>query len=250
MNSSATSTENINANQIIKVIELRNYLIKPGKRDDFINYFETNFIQSQNQLGGHILGQYRIKNADDNFFWIRGFHDMPSRNKFLNDFYYSSFWIERRNIPNSMLLNNDNVYLLKPLNIIHSSDTSINSNWFGIDKGIAVVDFYASNTKLDKFIEFVQKKYSIVLKKTGIQNTSFWTSELSPNEFTVLPVFQNKDLMVQITFYKNELEYENKMKGVEAAMNDDLKLEMTDLITIKSKMIVYPTEKSFKIKGN
>ena len=80
---------NLNANQNIKVLELRNYLVRYGRRDEFINLFEENFVQSQNILGGYILGQYRIKGADDNFFWIRGFRDMPARYKFLNDFYIS-----------------------------------------------------------------------------------------------------------------------------------------------------------------
>lgn len=78
--------QNQGANQNIKVIELRNYLVRHGRRDEFINLFEENFVGSQNILGGHILGQYRVKGADDNFFWIRGFKDMPARYKFLKRF--------------------------------------------------------------------------------------------------------------------------------------------------------------------
>lgn len=245
---------NLNANQNIKVIELRDYLIKSGRRDEFINLFEENFTRSQNVLGGYTLGQYRVKGAGDNFFWIRGFKDMPARNKFLNDFYYGSpVWKQHKSAANSMLLNNDNVHLLKPLNLkdgSNNAESGFNSNWFGQEKGVAVVDFYTSNTKLGKLIEFVKKKYVAILHTSKIENTSFWTSETAPNDFTALPVFQDKNLLVQITFYKNELEYQIKMKDAAARMDDELKSEMADLVTIKNTLIIYPTEKSFLLPKN
>ncbi len=243
---------NAAANQNIKVLELRNYLVRQGRRDEFINLFEENFVQSQNILGGYILGQYRIKDAGDNFFWIRGFKDMSARYKFLNDFYSRSpSWKQHKSEANSMLLNNDNVYLLKPLNLKDNSNDaefSFNTNWFGQEKGVAVVDFYTSNTKREKLIEFVRKKYSAILNASKIENASFWMSETTPNDFTGLPVFQDKNLLVQITFYKNESEYQNKMKEVDSKMNDELKSEWADLVTIKNTLIIFPTEKSFSLK--
>lgn len=234
----------MNANQNIKVIELRNYVIKPGQRDRFIDYFEENFIQSQNIIGGYTLGQFRVKGADDNFFWIRGFHDMDSRDKFLNDFYYGPFWKQHKSVPNSMLVNNDNVHLLKPLNISNNSQDSavgFNSNWFGKEKGIAVVDYYIANQKLDKLIVFFKTNYTSLLKAVGIGNISLWVSETIPNNFTVLPVFQDKNLLVGITFYKDELEYQSKMKEVETRMSEEVKSEMQDIVTIKTTLLLYPT---------
>lgn len=239
------------ANQNIKVIELRNYLVRHGRRDEFINLFEENFVESQNILGGYILGQYRVKGADDNFFWIRGFRDMTARYKYLNDFYFGSpVWKRHKAEANSLLLNNDNVYLLQPLDLDGSTNAefTFNTNWFGQAKGVAVVDFYISNTKRDKLIEFVKKKYAAILEVSKIKNASFWTSETTANDFTGLPVFQDKNLLVQITFYKNESEYQSKMKNADAKMNDELKTEWADLVTIKNTLIIYPTEKSFSVK--
>jgi hypothetical protein len=246
------AARNLNVNQNIKVIELRNYLVRRGRRDEFINLFEENFVQSQNLLGGYILGQYRVKGADDNFFWIRGFKDMPARNKFLNDFYFGSpAWKQHKSEANSMLLNNDNVYLLKPLNLKEGSNDaefSFNTNWFGQEKGVVVIDFYTSNTKRDKLIDFVKKKYAAILNASKIETASFWTSETTPNDFTGLPVFQDKNLLVQITFYKDEFEYQTKLKNADSKMNDELRSEMADLVTIKNTLIIYPTEKSFLLR--
>ena len=243
---------NLSANQNIKVIELRNYVVRQGRRDEFINLFEENFTRSQNILGGYTLGQYRVKGAENNFFWIRGFKDMTARHKFLNDFYYGSpAWKQHKSAANSMLLNNDNVHLLKPLNLKDGSndaEPNFNTNWFGQEKGVAVVDFYTSNTKREKLIEFVKKKYAAILSRFGIENTSFWTSETTVNEFPALPVFQDKNLLVQITFYKNESEYQTRMKDMDSGMNDELKSEMADLVTVKNTLVIYPTEKSFSLR--
>ncbi len=242
------SIRSLNGKQTLKVIELRNYVIKPAQRDRFIDFFEDNFIQSQNALGGHTLGQFRVKGADDNFFWIRGFHDMASRNKFLNDFYSGSVWKQHRSVANSMLVNNDNVHLLKPLAISnnpHDYATDFNSNWFGKEKGITVVDYYIANQKLDKLIDFFKAHYIPILKNSGIEDISFWISETSPNDFTPLPVFQDKNLLASISFYKNELEYQSKIKQAEAHMSENQRNEMLDIITMRNTLIIYPTEKSF-----
>ncbi len=244
--------QNLSANQNIKVIELRNYLLKPGQRENFINLFEAKFINPQQQVGSYTLGQYKVKGAENNFFWIRGFKDMASRNKALNEFYYGITWKQNRSEANSMIVNNDNVYLLKPLNIkgsTNKNEVRFNTNWFGKQKGIGVIDFYISNTKLDRLVEFVKKQYTAILSNTGIEKTSFWVSETTPNDFAGLPVFQDKNLLVQITFYKDESEYQTKMKVVDSKMNDEQKSDMADLVTLKNTLIVYPTEKSFSLPG-
>jgi len=194
------------------------------------------------------LGQYKIKGAEDNFFWIRGFRDMGLRKKALNEFYHGIVWKQNRTAANSMIVNNDNVNLLKPLNVKDNSNEtefSFNTNWFLKEKGIAVVDFYTSNTKLDKLIEFVKKRYFPILVSVGVDNTSFWVSETSLNDFAVLPVFQDKNLLVQITFYKDELEYQTKMKFVDSKMSEEQKIDMGDLVTLKKTLIVYPTKNRF-----
>jgi len=217
----------------ISVLEIRNYLIKPGKRDAFINYFEDNFIEAQNKLGGYVLGQFRVKNAEDNFCWFRGYTDMASRSKYLPAFYYSDYWKQRRPVANSMLLNNDNVYLLKPL----EPGKSIPCSKFRNGKDLVVVDLYTANGKLDKLINVFFKKYGPVLQSADY---TAWVSELTENDFPALPVFQDRNLFVTITFYKNESEYIEKAKQMDQLTDD----ELHDIITIKNTWILYPTERS------
>lgn len=221
------------------VIELRNYLIKPHMREAFIEYFERHFIQSQNEIGGQILGQYKVKDARDQFFWIRGFSDMSGRNKFLNDFYHGPFWQQHKATANSMLLNNDNVHLLKPLNFAAGSGASFDLSWFRQEKGIAVIDYYIANQKLDKLFGFVHKEYLSLLTAAGIDKTSFWISETATNEFTALPVFQDTNL-IQISFYADEAEYAAKLKVLDTLITPELRIEMADIVTSKTTQILVP----------
>jgi len=70
----------------IRVLELRNYLLQPGRTLDFIRYFEEQFLRSQRDEGMHVLGQFELEGEPDRFVWIRGFEDMPSRLRGLTGF--------------------------------------------------------------------------------------------------------------------------------------------------------------------
>jgi hypothetical protein len=231
----------------IGVIELRNYVIKHGLRDTFINYFEENFIEPQEALKGYLSGQYRVKGAKDNFCWIRGFKDMKARSSFLPAFYYGPVWKQHTTLANSMLANNDNVYLLQPLSLSGDSLTvakSLNRSALYPGRAIVVVDFYIANTKLDLLLRLFAKKYLQLMRESGVQKITLWTSVLQENDFPRLPVFQDKNLLVTISFYRNELDYKETMKKIESKITEELKSTLQDLITIKQTMFLYPTEKT------
>jgi hypothetical protein len=69
------------------VIELRQYTMKPGRRDDLIAMFEERFIETQEAQGIHVLGQFRDRDRPNYFVWMRGFADMPARAAGLDGFY-------------------------------------------------------------------------------------------------------------------------------------------------------------------
>ena len=244
----STANDKLAANKAISVLELRNYLTKEGQRDKFIDYFENNFTDAQSAKGGYILGLSRVKDADNNFLWMRGYQDMAARSKYLPEFYYSDYWKQRRNKANDMLVNNDNVYLLKPLNFSDvPKNTVVNSNEFGKSKRLIVVDYYFANTKLKELIAFFKDKYAPFLKNNGTENITYWISELQENDFPALPVYQDKNLLVTITSYHSENEYNNKMRELFAEKNQQVNNELKEIMTTKSTLILYPTSKSFTI---
>ena len=100
----------------MQVIELRNYLLRPGA--PFIRYFEEHFLLSQRAEGMHPLGQFEVVGEPDRFVWIRGFDDMATRLRGLSAFYSGPFWHARRDEANAMMLEHHNVHLLRPLGSI------------------------------------------------------------------------------------------------------------------------------------
>lgn len=246
--SKKNSDENIQKIGIPKsigVIELRNYVLKQGMRDSFINYFEENLIQSQWALKGFPMAQYRVKGYEDNFFWIRGFENMQERSSFLPSFYFGPAWKQHKQIPNSLIANNDNVHLLMPITLNDSivSVSSINSSLLIPKTGIVVIDFYTANTKLELLKKLFANSFLPLLKTIGINDYTLWVSESEPNDFPQLPVFQDKNLLVMITHFKNELEYYEATKTIASKMSEALKSDLQDAITIKNTLILYPTVK-------
>ena len=96
------------------VLELRQYKIVPGRRDEFIDLFERRFVESQEAMGMRLVGQFRDLRDPSRFVWIRSFPSMDLRGKALNDFYFGPVWQQYRDAANPMLDDNDDVLLLKP----------------------------------------------------------------------------------------------------------------------------------------
>ena len=241
LGSPAVFAQTGNPSPDINVIELRNYVLKPGQRENFTSLFEQHFVQSQFDLGGYPLNWFKVDGAPDNFLWIRGFTDMASRSKFLPAFYHGAVWKQYRSDANSKLANNDNVYLLKPLilsNEVLETGKSISSNLLKGNKEIAVIDFYIANTKLDKLKTAFAKYYLPAFKRAGIENYTLWVSEMEKNDFPQLPVFQDGNLLVAITFYNDEAEYHEMQKLFNAGLSEDVKAEMQDIITIKNTLVL------------
>ena len=236
--------------RFVQVIELRNYLMRPGHHDEFIAGFEDKIMDTLNARGNLVLGQFTVKDSPDNFFWIRGFKDMQSRLKCLKGFYSSEYWSRHVYIPQAHVINYNNVYLLKPVDSLSGKRDSINYNvdWFGKQKGIAVVEFIVANERLNQLLNFMGTKFDPIVRTAGVRNISYWISELTPNDYPDLPAFQDKNLLVCISFYQSETEYNTVLQKVQSNLTDDLKFEMLGYITTKTTIILYPTAKSFAVK--
>src|SRR5258707_8245287 len=96
------------------IIELRQYLHQPGRRDDFIALFDEHFIEEQEHYGAFILGQFRDRTNPDRFVWLRGFPDMQTRLTALEGFYHASpIWQAHRTVANDTISDVSNVFLLR-----------------------------------------------------------------------------------------------------------------------------------------
>ncbi len=96
------------------VLELRQYTLVPGRRDDLVALFDTYFLESQDAVGGRVLGQFRDLDDPDRFVWVRAFADLASRQRALEGFYGGPVWAAHRDAANATMVDSDDVLLLRP----------------------------------------------------------------------------------------------------------------------------------------
>lgn len=109
--------------QALDVVELRRYTLRPHRRDDLIELFEREFIETQEACGMLPIGQYRNLDDPDEFVWLRGFINMASRRNALEAFYLrSDAWRKHRDAANDTMIDSDNVLLLRPVSGAYGFD--------------------------------------------------------------------------------------------------------------------------------
>src|SRR5262249_52931791 len=107
-----TATE-LPATPCCRILELRQYTLKPGQRETLIELFERHFIESQEAAGMTLVGQFRDQRRPDRFVWLRGFENMESRHAALEAFYGGPVWRAHRTEANDTMVDSDDVLLLK-----------------------------------------------------------------------------------------------------------------------------------------
>jgi hypothetical protein len=98
-----------------QVVEFRRYTTKPGERQRFAQYFDSFFPEAFEQLGAIAFGEFCERNKSDGFTWLRGFHTKYDRAIVNGAFYYGPLWREHSKRINDLLVDSDNVLLLRPL---------------------------------------------------------------------------------------------------------------------------------------
>lgn len=99
----------------LHVIELRQYTLKPGGGDVLLDLFERELIEPQEEVGLHVLGQFRDLADPDRFVWLRGFTDMEARREGLKAFYGGPVWKRHSDAANATMIDSDDVLLLRPV---------------------------------------------------------------------------------------------------------------------------------------
>jgi hypothetical protein len=97
------------------VLELRQYTLQPGRRDELIALFEREFVEPHEDAGMRLFGTFRDLDDPDRFVWLRGFADMSARADALGSFYGGPAWKQHRDAANATMVDSDNVLLLRPL---------------------------------------------------------------------------------------------------------------------------------------
>jgi hypothetical protein len=74
------------------IVEVRSYRIKPGRREEFIRFFETRSIPALRSHGMKIMGPLLDLENPNKFVWMRSFPSLEAREQMKNAFYEGDLW--------------------------------------------------------------------------------------------------------------------------------------------------------------
>jgi quinol monooxygenase YgiN len=176
------------------VVELRQYTLKPGRRDELIALFEREFVESQEAEGIDLIGTFRDLDDPDRFVWLRGFPDREARAKSLAAFYGGPIWKAHRNAANDTMIDSDNVLLLRP---------AWNGSGFGPGGKRAPI----SATKLpDGFVTATICYFDAPISgeivaafRDSAPAAAAFVTERSANTFPALPVREGENVFVRFS---------------------------------------------------
>jgi hypothetical protein len=195
----------------MRVIELRDYRIRDGMTLEFIRYFEEHFLYSQRAAGMHVLGQFEVVGAPNRFVWIRGFEDMDARRRGLQAFYGGSFWQARRAETNAMIVDSDDVHLLRPIGplaltggLTLDDRTSEPPGVVPPHIGLVAADFHrAEPGALDRLVAVFEQRLRPALLAQGHRLLGHFVAERAPNDYPRLPVVQDPCLLLVLSAYRD-----------------------------------------------
>jgi hypothetical protein len=183
-------------------VELRQYTLHPGKRDVLIELFDREFIESQEAVGIKVIGQFRDLDDPNRFVWLRGFRDMPSRAKALEDFYGGPVWGAHREAANATMVDFDDVLLVRPALPTYGFSLEGSHPAPGaeeIPRGLVVATVYQLSAPAgDDVVDFFERASILAL----------FVTENSTNTFPALPVREGENVLVSFSRFRDDAAYE------------------------------------------
>lgn len=200
-----------NGGESPNVFELRQYTLRPGRRDDLVTLFDREFAPGQTSLGITVVGQFRDLDHPDRFVWIRAFPDMETRTDMLSSFYGGEIWRARRDEANATMVDSDDVLLLRPIR-----DGIRGPRWpppnprppGSPSTSLVVADVWllALSTS-SAFHSILSGPVEDALSAAGGPRLALFETEDSVNGFPALPVRHGLHAVVRLARFDNDAAY-------------------------------------------
>jgi quinol monooxygenase YgiN len=231
------------------VVELRQYTLRPGRREALIELFERDLVEPQEELGMHVLGQFRDLDRPDRFVWLRGFPDMTARASALTAFYDGPVWAAHRDAANATMLDSDDVLLLRPVGVRASLDPRPSRPHPDSHAGSPVLTaaIHLLREPVDaEFLRWYVAEIEPVLEQAGSRRLALLETEPAANTFPRLPVREGQFAVVRLSSFDDEAALETSRRSVEAspAWAAITKRFRSSLVTAPQTLRLQPTSRS------
>lgn len=200
------------------VVELRQYKIVRGARDRMIALFERELLEGQEALGMRLIGQFRDLDDPDRFTWIRAFRNMAARQAALDAFYSGPIWLAHRGEANPLLVDNDNVLLLRPAGAQSGFRPMPRpANGEGGAGLVVATIHYLWKDPAEGFSDFFDTRLRPALVQAGLSPLAAFVPEAEPNSFPRLPVRQGERVFVWFARASDQADYDRRRAMLHAA---------------------------------
>lgn len=167
------------------VYELRRYTLEPGRRDELIELFDREFVETQDAVGAHVVAQYRDLDDPDQFVWIRGFADMPTRLDALTTFYGGPAWKEHGAAASATMIDVGNVWLLRP---VVAPRLESGSRARADKPFVTALLFELDGAPTDAVLDRVAGSVGAALVEVEQPPAALWATLSAVNDYPALPV--------------------------------------------------------------
>ena len=189
-----------------QVVELRRYTIKEGGREHFSEYFDTYFPEAFQQMGAILFGQFLERQNPTGFTWLRGFKNTDARAIINASFYYGPLWREHSSTMNNLMVDSDNVLLLRPLSpeqgilVLPSVDPIKEGKGA---QGVVVAQIFAVKPNgIDAFVRQAEETFASY-RAAGAREAGVLVTLDAPNNFPQLPVRTDGPYLVWLGIVKD-----------------------------------------------
>ena len=235
------------------VVELRMYTLHPGRRDELIELFEREFVETQEAVGVQLIGQFYDLDDPNQFVWLRGFNDMSAREKSLQAFYRGPIWKAHREAANATMIDSDNVLLLRR---VHPASGFSLKNGPRPPRGSRVVQdglvaaaiYYFNNPPTSDFIHYFENIMQPELAKSGASILAYFVTEDSPNTYPGLPVREGEHVFVWFAGFQDQEAYKSYLAGLRESerWNDEIAKFLKKELQSKPELLrLTPTPRSW-----
>lgn len=203
-----------------QIVELRQYALRPGRREALIELFDRELVETQEAVGIGVIGQFRDLDDSDRFVWLRGFPDMASRAESLQAFYGGPVWMEHRDAANATMVDSDNVLLLRPARE-GSGFPATNRHrpppGADVPSGgllVATLCFLDGPADAD-FVASFERILRPVLEDAGAPVLASFAAESAANNFPALLVREGENVFAWFSLFRDLAAYERHVAALE-----------------------------------
>lgn len=229
-----------------QVIEFRRYTVKEGEREHFAEYFESYFPEAFQQMGAIAFGQFFERKNPVGFTWMRGFKNTDARAVINAGFYYGPLWREHALTMNSLIVDSNNVLLLRPLSPERGVAVLPSVNPVTERKGaqgVVVAQIFAVKANsVDAFAQQAEATFA-GYRATGAREAGVLVTLDAPNNFPQLPVRTDGPYLVWLGVVKDNQALETQFTPL--AERSSQSLSATGLLRGAPELVILdPTRRS------